>query len=605
MESAIPNAALSRSNILYQEVVMKLLKRCALVALGATMALTMAGCGGNSDDAVITMFYNDLAAINTAMKKNSPSYQKYMKECGIEFRCLTTGGGDSETQLQKMFNVGELPDIFVHRTAENPKLYQKMIEDNAIVAISDYVSETKYPNIYRQIHKHDYLTSNIDFTNGKHYAIPTEFQQEHTFYVRLDWIDNLNKPEKLKKILVDEGYAASEGEVTSDMMEEHKFTTPDTLIEFHRLARAFTLYDPDENGQNDTYGYTSEGETNLYSDGWMYVTGGGYNVMQDSDGDGIYTYSGISDGNKYVVGFINRLLAEGYMDPSWVTDTVEGKNAKFTNGKVGMMESQIQIERFARDMSIIYQCSADEALAKIGTIAPPMGEDGSFGIQGHPGFWTSVYFSASMSEEKLERALTLMAYLLSDEAKEMTMMGVEGAHWEKTADGKYRSLCGQDEEGFNKTVYHVDSFSGMRVFNSITNYYYNPFLTYAERMREALDLAQTYNRYADYYMLTTPALTEYWSGMSDKMFSEFTLMVRDNNNVNQAVYSGQKVKDITWDNLVVYNDNFNTVWDSYVSNMNSSYHGKEIQDEYNAAVKDHGVKVVAPEVNMPRYEVVK
>lgn len=138
---------------------------------------------------------------------------------------------------------------------------------------------------------------------------------------------------KIEKILVDEGYAASEGEVTSDMMEEHKFTTPDTLIEFYRLSRAFTLYDPDENGQNDTYGYTSEGETNLYSDGWMYVTGGGYNVMQDSDGDGIYTYSGISDGNKYVVGFINRLLAEGYMDPSWVTDTVEGKTLNLQTGK--------------------------------------------------------------------------------------------------------------------------------------------------------------------------------------------------------------------------------------------------------------------------------
>lgn len=63
-----------------------------------------------------------------------------MKECGIEFRCLTTGGGDSETQLQKCSMWG-IAGYFVHRTAENPKLYQKMIEDNAIVAISDYVSK--------------------------------------------------------------------------------------------------------------------------------------------------------------------------------------------------------------------------------------------------------------------------------------------------------------------------------------------------------------------------------------------------------------------------------------------------------------------------------
>lgn len=579
---------------------MKFLKKCILALLCALLMIPMATGCGKKDDSEITVFYNDLASINTAIKKGTPAYRKYMEDCGVEFRCLTTGGGDSEAQLQRLFNVGELPDIFVHRTAELPKLYSKMIEDSAIIPISDYVSETKYPNIYQQIHKHDYLTSNIDFAGGKHYAIPTEFQQEHTFYVRKDWIENLNKPDKLKTILVDEGYAANASGVTAQMLEEHKFGLPETLLDFYRLARAFTKYDPDGNGKDDTYGYATSGAEGMYSNNWLFVAGGGFRVMQDSDGDGTYTFSGTTDGNKYSVGLLNRMLDEGMISPSWVTDKIEGKHAQFTNGTAGMIESQVQLTRFAGDMSVLTGCTREEAAEKIAMIAPPKGETGLYGVQGHPGFWTSVSLSASMSEEKRERALKMLDYLLSDAGKELMLIGVEGVHYEKTADGKYRSLCGKDQDGYVLSVSKVDSFLGMGVFNGITRGYYNPFIENAAETRIAMDNAQEYNFHADYYMLTTPKYTEYWDGLCDKMINEFTLMIRDGKNVN-AAYASQKMKDLDWDNMVLYNDNFNTVWNSYVDTIENSYHGKEIEAEYNAAIADHGVKAVVPDVSVPVY----
>ena len=84
------------------------------------------------------------------------------------------------------------------------------------------------------------------------------------------------------------------------------------------------------------------------------------------------------------------------------------------------------------------------------------------------------------------------------------------------------------------------------------------------------------------------------------MINEFTLMIRDGKNVN-AAYASQKMKDLDWDNMVLYNDNFNTVWNSYVDTIENSYHGKEIEAEYNAAIADHGVKAVAPDVSVPVY----
>lgn len=568
----------------------------------------LSACGGDSDNNTLTIFYSDLAGINTAIRQKTDVYKKYMEDCGVEFKALTTGGGDSEAQLQKMFNVGELPDVFIHRTAELPKFYYKLIKDGAILAVSDYVSETTYPNIYKQISKHDYLTSNIDFTNGKHYAIPTEFMQEHTLFVRQDWIDALNKPEKLDDILVDEGYVSSKNEITSVLREQYKFTQPQDLIGFYRLARAFTKYDPDGNGNDDTYGYTSTSD--MYSDNWLYVAGGGYRIMQDYEGDGTYSFSGTSDENKYIVGFINRLLKEGFMDPSWISDKTAEKTAKFGQSKVGMIESQMTMNTFVGYFRNLLNCTNEEAAEKIAMVTPPKGrpvsykdENGEtktkqmYGIQGHPNFWTSISFSSSMSEQKRNQAFKMIDYLLTDKGKDLINLGVEGVHYEKAENGELTSLMGKDENGMNKDIFSIDNFSGMRIFNSMTRFYYSPFQSNSKKIIDAMENAKSYNRYADYYMLTTPKFTEYWDGLCDKMITEFAAMERNETLYNAGAHQNQKMSDIDWNSLVIYSDDFTDAWASYVLLLDSSYKGNDIKKEYNEYILDHGVKTVAPELD--------
>lgn len=578
---------------------------CAIMSLSV-----MAGCGeGGGSRGKLTVFYSDLAGLNTAINQRTDLYKKYMQDCGVEFRALTTGGGDSESQLQNMFNLGDLPDVFVHRTAELPKFYAKMIADKAILPISDFVSETKYPNIYNQISKHDYLKANIDFTNGKHYGIPTEFAQEHCLFVRTDWIDNLNKPEKLDDILVDEGYVASKSAITDAIREQHQFKQPNDLIEFYRLARAFTLYDPDENDKHDTYGYTSE--KGMYSDNWLYVAGGGFRTMQDIDGDGKYTFSGTTDENKFIVSYINRLLKEGYMDPSWISDDSSHKTTKFGQSKVGMIECQATFNYFVGYFQNLLNCTPTEAAGKMAMIAPPQGRpmptaDGKQmrGIQGHPNFWTSISFSSKMSESKREDAFKLVDYLLSDEGKDLVNLGIEGVHYEKVDDDTLKSKMGKDALGMNKDIYALDNFSIARVFSSITRNYYSPFQTNADKVIEIVQKAETYNNYPDYYMLTTPALTEYWDGLCAKMLVDFATMQRNESLYNTSAHATQKVSAITWSNIVSYTDTFNSMWSEYVSRLNGSYHGTTIENEYNEYVA-HGEKAVAPDLNYKIYNVVE
>lgn len=151
---------------------------------------------------------------------------------------------------------GDLPEIFLTNGPQSADFFESLISEGDIIAISDYVNESTkdtYPNLYERMQQFEYMKSNISYAEGKTWFIPTTWENEKSLYVRQDWIDNLNK--KLASILVADGVIAKESDMTDALYEQWKFTLPiPTLVEFYRLARAFTVHDPDGNRQNDTTG---------------------------------------------------------------------------------------------------------------------------------------------------------------------------------------------------------------------------------------------------------------------------------------------------------------------------------------------------------------
>lgn len=538
-------------------------------------------CGGGSaggDANELTLFRWDFSYVNTAKKMNSPLYKAVSDAIGgVELTAITTGSDTWEDTITRRFNTNELPDLFITKGPESPDLYYKMIRDEAIVPVSDYVSETEYPNLYRQLQKYDFLKENVYYAEGKHWSVPINWSLEFAMYVRTDWIDNLNKPEKLTEILTDElGHTPSAAE-----LEAGKFKQPDDLVEFYRLARAFTLYDPDENGQNDTYGYSS---SDCYTDNWIYEAFGGYNHMIAA-GDG-YTNSSVTEGNKKAVAFINRLISEGIMDPDWVTNNVDDKQTKFMQGKVGMMLAHTWYNTILTGfMAANFGETIESATAKIDMIEPPAGPDGTRGVKGHPDFWTVICINADMGEAKIAKALELLDFLHSDEGLDLFLYGIEGIHYEEDESGEKVSKMGQNSKGFNYTLLSYERATVLGTYAWWTSDYFSPYATNADKIIAIMEKAKEYNTYDDVPYLQTPKYVEYSDSLQEFYETSITNMVRD-----KSFYSGEYSArgKVTWDNLIIVNDSLDNAWAAYTREYLDDYHGQEVIDEYNEYAKKLG-----------------
>ena len=554
----------------------KLTKALVCVAMAVFLCLPAAACGGGQGDPdQLSIFGWSLASVQTAQKTNTPIYAKIKKNTGVDLKVHSVNSAAFDEALNKLFNMRELTDLFITYGPEKPALYEKMIKDGAILPVSDYVSESKYPNLHKHLQQYEFLEDNLYYAEGKQWSIPTNHSLEHAIYVRQDWIDNLNQPEKLRTILTEElGRTPTEEE-----LETMKFKLPDTLLEFYRLARAFTKYDPDGNGQHDTYGYT--GASDMWSENWIYIAfSGGYQQMVPN-GEGGYTSSDASEGAKQAIAFINRLHNEGIMHPDWQTDTFSDKQDKFCQDKVGIIEAHCWFNNIVTGyISAHADQSIEEASGRIAMIAPPAGPDGTRGILGHPGFWTAVCINANIGEAKIEKALTLMDYLYSPEGQDLFVYGVEGENY-KVENGEKVSLMGKNASGFNYTVASYDAAYPLSAFCNWTADYFSPFATNADKIIAQMEAAKAYATVEEHPMVQTPLYVKNFEGMISFAEESFMDMITSESNYREPAGG-----EVTWENLYSYNAAFNESWNAYIDKYMGDYQGKATIDEYNEYIRN-------------------
>ena len=533
-------------------------------------ALLLTSCNSVNDDSTLTIYCWSISSINTAKKTNSPIYQKIKENTNADIIAKTINSSAYEEAINKLFNTEELPDVFVTYGPERPNQYKKMIENGTLLAISDYVSETKYKNLYKHLQNYKFL-EDLYYVNHKQYSIPTNFSLEHSIYVREDWIENLNKKEKLTQILTDElGHTPSEEELSI-----YKFKDPTTILEFYRLARAFTFYDPDENGINDTYGYTSTSD--MWSDNFIYnAFAGGYQMMvKDNDK---YNASIITNNTKKAVSFINKMHNEGIMHPDWQTDTFDDKQTKFCQGKVGIIECHNWFNNIIVGFrSANPNISIEKASQIIKMINPPTNENGMGGISSHPNFWTVTCINAKMSKAKIEKALTLMDYLYSKEGQDLFVYGIEGIHYEMK-DNERVSLMGKNNSGFNYTVASYDAAYPFSNFCNWTADYFSPYATNASLINKQMEEAKKYSVYEDHPFVQTPKYVSYFEGMNDYSEEKFNEFITGDKYYNNT---SNKLAKVGYEDLYSFNDEFNSNWNAYVNIVLNDYKGQEVIDEYN------------------------
>jgi putative aldouronate transport system substrate-binding protein len=110
--------------------------------------------------------------------------------------------------------------------------------------------------------------------------------------------------------------------------------TPEDLL---NVARAFTYDDPDGNGLDDTYGFTSAGGGQKFGDVISQLLGmWGPTGFYLDDNNGVQ--HPILDGNyKSFLDFVKTIVSEGLVDPDWYTQSWEQHKARIFNDKIGII----------------------------------------------------------------------------------------------------------------------------------------------------------------------------------------------------------------------------------------------------------------------------
>lgn len=571
----------------------KIFKAAASALLCACFCLPFAACGGgggrfeeneNPEDVTsITVFKNDWASFNSARESNSPVYAEVKKNVGADIIAESGSSETWQTQLMLRQTDGDLPEIFLTNGPQSADFFESLISEGDIIAISDYVNESTkdtYPNLYERMQQFEYMKSNISYAEGKTWFIPTTWENEKSLYVRQDWIDNLNK--KLASILVADGVIAKESDMTDALYEQWKFTLPTDLVEFYRLARAFTVHDPDGNRQNDTTGYFSESNKDM--DSWVYIAfGTGWNEWVYDEGEGGYVPAELTDESMYATAFLNKLMADGYMSKDSITADMSTKQDRFMQGKVGMIYAQNWLNTFVSGLMDVYNCTIEEATAKVAMAEPPAGRDGAYGGAGQNGYWQGYCINGRMSKARIEKCLKLFDYLYSDEGMELILYGVEGVHYTVDADGNKVTKLEANEKGFYPNIQAIDTATQLYGLVNWTGHYGVETITNGDVIAEAMAKSAANRHKEDYPDLQTDSMIKYRKGAYDFFWTTIDNVENDSNGMFAADWT-YDAKTFGWDQIYTVSSNMQGKWRSFVKEYKEDYSGQDMIDEYNEYV---------------------
>lgn len=536
----------------------KLIKAAAL-GLSFLVASAFCACGGNGkDDSVdedgkvsVSVFRYDLTSLSTALRNKTSVSTTITGKFNMDITVKTAPSSNWEETLNTLISTNRIPDMFVCYGPDRPVQYKKWVEQDILLPVSDYVSETKYPHIYARLQNYNQFL-NLDYTNGKHYAIPILSSDcDHCLYIRTDWLKAVNAKEKFP----------GEPDFTEDGSRFH-LTGPETMTEFYYVCKAFSQQDPDGNGKEDTYGFSTNDASLWFLNFAFYAYDeGGFHDRVYDETTGRWVDTWVADGSKEAVKFFNRLYSEKLMDPEFVNNTGDEKISKFVTGKCGIMMHNA-VSGYNK---VLNKFKEVNGTSDITYFAPPKGDTGKSGQRGGFGYYCFTAINADVSATERERLLSLLDYLMSEEGQTLMLYGVKGEHYDVDGGGNVVNLLGKTEDGIQKNVSDVDAGTLLYSFVSLNENVIYPWTDNSETLLKIKEMTLANGK------ITAPL--QYYNG--ENILS-----------LGQAL---DEYSESEYVNLIMGDRNqFDSKWDNFVHTYLTTYQGQKVMDEYNAAVEKYG-----------------
>ncbi|GAB2675740.1 extracellular solute-binding protein [Paenibacillus thermoaerophilus] len=322
--------------------------------------------------------------------------------------------GESVQRYKALFASGNAPDLVLDFDSS---FLAELVADGQVIPIDDLVERhsTEYKKLLEQYPLVRKLATEPD---GNMYLIAqiTGLKTNHSLLIRDDWLEALG------------------------------LEAPQTAEQLFEVAKAFAFSDPDGNGRDDTLGINFTGLGPLLNN----KIAGGIRPL-----DMMFRNVGYLIENGQVVraweqaqaalAYQKRLYESGVIDPDFMTDK-DGEKAKldFVNGKLGIFWVSSGIEDA---YPLLQSLLKHVPTARVKAIPLPKGPFGQF----NPLAKAPVQLVGAINKNASnpEAVMKYIDFMVSEKALTALRFGIEGEHFERTADGCYRYI---DREKYNREM---------------------------------------------------------------------------------------------------------------------------------------------------------
>ena len=465
------------------------MKKTLACLLAAILCLTLAMSYALAEEATVSAIVRSYSGI-------LPPEENFVLD-GLEEKlgfnldiivCATND--DYNNRLATLKAARNLPDIVPATRAE----LVEMVENGVVLPLDDLLKEYGQ-NIITD--KGQYLEGyTID---GQIYGISSvgaEDIQPYMMAVRKDWLDNLG------------------------------MAVPTNLDELYEVLKAFTLNDPDKNGEKDTRGLCIS-LNSAYTYKYVIYEAFGISPRYANLVDGKVVPDLLHPNYLEMIKYYRKLYHEGLMEPDFATRPWIQCAEDLWNGKFG---------------AIVFAPggTANNWMSRYSEPKPEWVFLNLYGVDGvqhgfdnsRPDLADCVAISAAC--ENPVEAMKFLDYFVTEEAQDLILLGIEGKHFVNNEDGSasYLSPYAEDislqrNEGGAAYAYIIGSLK-----------HNAPTKTLNATTRDAINLGLS-NPFADaVYLFTTPEIElELGSLLTDISLEAFASLIVSNGDIEAEYQS--------------------------------------------------------------------
>lgn len=347
----------------------------------------------------------------------------------IEWICMDKASATEKRNL--ILADGEnLPDIFFR--ANMPEVDTlRYGQEGVFLDMNDGLLQKYAPNYLAIAEKYPEVAQFIPTVDGHIFALPS--------------LSDTEPQEFNPKLFINQAWLTTLG-----------LNMPTTTDELYTVLKAFKEKDPNGNGIADEVPLAAQDLNNLIRPlrgAWGLGTRG-YGVENfDIDKDGNFRFIQTAPEYKEMLEYLNKLYAEGLIDPEIFTSSTKNLLAMSEQGVLGMV-SFINLGAVANK-------HADDYVGIDAPFIGPYGDQLFSAVRSHVTS-TKTAFQITKDCKYPEAAMRWADYLYSEEGVKLLYMGVEGENYIVTEDGNYEMINIEVAEGssYDQAVSMITPYCG-------------------------------------------------------------------------------------------------------------------------------------------------